>query len=447
MRIVSAHAMKLAFALGVIGITASAEAAAKFSLQAVKKNGVGIGHCSVNNAVCGGPANCPAGQICVGVNNLSVLPGDSVEADIFASGWGAELPLGVRAFQAKLDGTGFVDGVNGAILPLGWNALITPPECDTDLDCPPSYPVCYLQRDCVQAGHDPDLGVPVDINRPDFIFLGLDTIAPVDLSSLNYRYSRIGVEQIGVVDNGTPKYCATLKMNVKSNACGTFPVGFLTKGDVTYLADPSGSPNVIYPASEALVMTVAEANCNKYVASCSPSHCYIDSRRRTPPNALLPVETTNQMTMTFSKPPGTMAISDFEVTVLSHLDPPPTCTITTVAAPVGNDVLITLQRRLFHRTRFCVRHKDSNRQCCMGHLQGDADLNLTAGFADVFEALDNLDGSYEGGPMANDQCDADRSNLCTGADLLTIVDFMTGADIYEPGNGHTIPECVEMIIR
>src|SRR5882672_5763817 len=63
-------------------------------------------------------------------NCINARPGDTITAEIRISGWGEELPLGVRAYEAMIDGTmGATSGMSGMIFPLGWDAPPHPNSC------------------------------------------------------------------------------------------------------------------------------------------------------------------------------------------------------------------------------------------------------------------------------------------------------------------------------
>lgn len=408
----------VAFGFGV----ASADAAT-ISLRAVKRNGGAI------------PAT----------NNLSIIPNDEVEADIFVSGWGNEIPSpdGVRLFQTGLLGVaGFQSGDNGVVLPNGWQSSLTPIECTVDADCTADarYPICGDPRTgCRAAGHDPDLGAFITLTRPDYLFSGLSSILGVDNSSLNYRYFALA-ETGRTVDTGVPRYVGTLVMRTSANACGVFTVGFNNSDSESFLANFDNTIQIAL-TSQPLVLTVG--SCALQLLDCDPDHCFTDSRIPHQPDNAAAKLTMNQFVAHFSGPTTGLAAANFQITQIPPVGPLPAFASFT---NVGNDSSILLNLRLNKNVYTCVRHILSNKQCCFGVLPGDADSSLRTQPVDTFELIDNLDGEVLP-RLLPEKCDVDRSFLCTAADLLMEVDLLNGAGAFVPYNDASLPVCPNMVIR
>jgi len=408
----------MAFGLGVLAAGTVVEAAV-VSLKAVKKNDAAIAPTA----------------------SLSVLPLDKIEAEIFLSGWAGDIPppAGVKLFQVKVDGRGFINGTNGKVIPDGWCAPVAKIACTQSSECPTAYPICAgpPYGGCTCAGYNPTLGAFITKTRTDFIFNGLDVLAQIDVSNLNYRYSALVTAGNPVPDTGVARYLGTLVLRVSSNACGTFPIGFLG-GAQTFIND--GGDNPYFPILQPLVLTVPTSDCARLLVSCNPAHCNEDARiahDRLDQNLK---KNANTIVMNFSKPTTGMAAADFEVTVVPVV---PGDVIPGISAVTPNVVdpritTVSLNRRIQQTRWTCIRDKFSNRRCCMGSLPGDADNSRISRSDDIFEIFDNLAGLVSP-KLAPEKCDTDRSLLPTPADLLMVVDLLNGADAFDEVNGDMLP--------
>jgi len=466
MRIVSARVLALCCSAVIFGN--SAADAAVLALKAVKKNGGAIAPTS----------------------NLTVVAGDTIEADILVSGWGAELPLGARGVQSALLGVSgfyqcddemFCMGANGNILPLGWKGPREPIECPgpnscvggttpgnpctTNANClgggtctgpsaaclaaNPNFPTCtQVYHTCASAGHNPILGAKIDVNRPDYIFNGQSVNLVMDDRTLNYRYFSLIEDRIGIPDTGVPKYVGTLSVQVSNHACGPFEIGF-QGGPSSFIQDPSQKNTRVFPTSSPLTLTVSP--CNIQLIDCSPGpvlspsspeHCDIDARIPHGPQLPFPRLTTNQMVMRYDRSAAGTLSTDYDVALFGPPGlPPPGVTGALVS---GNEVTVSLAQRIFPLYWTCIRDKRVDLRCCMASLPADVeDLppvppdppTIVSQFSDVFAILHNLQGVTVP-PLPPQRCDIDRSQLCTGADLLMTGDLLVGADGFaHPDNG------------
>jgi len=429
----SLHPRNLRVALGIVGFLAvnTTVEAAVVSLKAVKKNNVAI----------------------TPTNNLAVRGGDTIEAEIFLSGWGNELPLGVRGYLVTLAGrVGFTSGDNGTILPLGWCAPVDKINCTTSADCPAAYPTCLTSppTGCTCSPHNPFLGWFITRTRTNYLLFGLDEYLP-DLttpSNLDYKYFGLAKDPAqAVTDTGVPRYLGTLIVKVSQNACGTFTIGFIQDITSTFIADPANPPNRVLPTSQPLTLVVTD--CARQLLSCSPAHCNVDARRAMDPKTGARLN-PNAIDMTFSKTTAGMTSADFEMTVLPIVEGDTIPTIQSVTQyPVDpNKTRIVILPRIAQTRWTCFRDIGSNKRCCLGSLPGDSDTNRISNANDIFESLDNLLGSVN--PILTmEKCDTDRSLLCSSADLLMIVDLLNGADLFDPPTLNQtlpvlVPDCPDM---
>jgi len=407
----------MAFGLGVLAASTVVEAAV-VSLKAVKKNDAAIAPTA----------------------SLSVLPLDKIEAEIFLSGWAGDIPppAGVKLFQVKIDGRGFINGTNGKVIPDGWCAPVAKIACTQSSECPTAYPICAgpPYGGCTCAGYNPTLGAFITKTRTDFIFNGLDVLAQIDVSNLNYRYSALVTAGNPVPDTGVARYLGTLVLRVSSNACGAFPIGFLGS-DQTFIND--GGDNPYFPILQPLVLTVPTSDCARLLVSCNPAHCNEDARiphdRLDPSNRL----NANTIVLNYSKPTAGMTAADFEMTVVPFQpgDIQPSITLVT---PNGNSATVVVNRRIQQKRWYCFRDIGSDRRCCMGSLPGDVDNDRISLEGDMFKILDNLRGAVSPA-LVIEKCDTDRSGPCTPADLLMVVDLLNGADAFDVYKGTQLEVC------
>jgi len=220
-----------------------------------------------------------------------------------------------------------------------------------------------------------------------------------------------------------PRYLGTLNLKVSANACGTFTIGFVEDLFATIIGDPSG--NWVLPFPQPLVLTIPINDCPQQLLSCIPSHCNIDARiarDRLDPTIR---RTAFQMAMTFRKPTTGMTAANFEITVVPFDSEDFVPTIIAVT-PNGADpkiTTVTFLPRIQEARWTCVRHIESNRQCCIASLPGDADNDRMRRLDDVFEVFDNLQGDAIPA-LTIEKCDIDRSVRCAPADLLMLVDLL-----------------------
>jgi len=233
--------------LGVLGLFAPANGVT-FSFKAVKKNGVVIPTTS----------------------NLIAAPNDTIEVNMFASGWNADLPNSkLKTYQVSVNARKgyYNNGGPGFILPKGWNASrdlfmcdtvlecqdLTPhaPTCDQghfcslvctrdgapgspDADCQAAeaaYPVCNDFSQCEgpyvngSPTHNPAMGAFITEARTDWVFFGQTAIPGVYTRSLDYFYGAAAFN--GALDPNMEKYLGTLILVVSPTACGTYSVDAL----------------------------------------------------------------------------------------------------------------------------------------------------------------------------------------------------------------------------
>ncbi len=392
----------------VCALVSAAQAdAALYSLVAVKKNGTAIPPTS----------------------SLSVAPGDRIEANIFLSGWGTDLPEGVRIAQARVVIPEPQGGARGLVLPCGFDVPSDLMACLGSPDCPAEHPNCI--GICVKATSDATQCAFIDVTRADFLFPEQQITADVDFETLRYFMTK--TESVGRPDLGAPAYVGTLILDVSPLACGMFVIG--TSDDDTFVGGTASPPNIVLVPGHPLTLSVT--SCVPLLLSCDPAHCDTDARiPHEPENPTIRL-LWREMVMTFDRSARDMTPSDFEVVLVPNEGVLPGIASVT---PVGNSATVMLNRRISPKQWTCLRHLDSGRQCCMGSLPADANRDRMSLSEDVEHLLDNLLGMV-GPALRAEQCDIDRSSLCAPADLLMGADLLSGVETFLPYLGAGLPEC------
>lgn len=216
-------------------------------------------------------------------NCVNVMPGDQIETELYVSGWGTALPLGLRVYQLNFAwGNGAASGTMGVVTPEGWDAPITisPFACVENLDCPIQFPICHMQSgQCHGANHDPETGAYIETSHPQFVLAGLEGIFAVDVQSLFYRYLGLTADS-AVPDTGTHGYAGTLLLHASGDAFGSFEFDFSTgiADGNTFFGDPSPKPIIVVPDSVPLVVNVCQDDalfCNGLETFDPESGCVV----------------------------------------------------------------------------------------------------------------------------------------------------------------------------
>lgn len=258
----------------VVLLTLSAGAqASTLSFEAVKINGSPIA---------------PTGEV-------TILPGDTVECEVFLSGWGGDIPDGVFEYVFTLDSLGMANGYSGVVRPLIYSGPIPmrnycssqsdcatglecvfahcqPPVCNTLADCPPLARTCtgsceYDDNSTTNAGL-PEYGYFIDVNRADYLFAEVPNHAAiVRIRAPQYNFNAVAdALELAVFDSGIPRYIGTVIVAASAHgssygeACGRFTLGALVVDTDhliwTFLSGAHGDPEVL-PAQEPLTIDVA----------------------------------------------------------------------------------------------------------------------------------------------------------------------------------------------
>jgi hypothetical protein len=174
----------------------------------------------------------------------------------------------------------------------------------------------------------------------------------------------------------------------------------------------------------------------------SPPNCVIDARIPYKPGQPSERLGYSQLTLPFqySIGSGEDSPNDFEINQIPAIAPPIPPSIVHVQVSGGNIVILHFSDPIQPNKWTCVRHLASNTRYCLGFLPADANSNRTASPADILDLIDSLNG-LRNPPLAQHQCDIDRSGVCAPADILTEIDLLNGASGFPVQNGDTLPAC------
>ncbi|MDO8630984.1 MAG: hypothetical protein Q7R41_10875, partial [Phycisphaerales bacterium] len=174
------------------------------------------------------------------------------------------------------------------------------------------------------------------------------------------------------------------------------------------------------------------------IVSSIPDNCAIDARQPHQPGDPLALQGWNSVDFTFDAncDVSGATVGDFTVSVT------PAGTAPTVSGVdvAGQTVTVTLSGVIPAQKWTCISHTASGDRVCLGSLPADANGDRTAAPVDILDIIDNLNGVLVP-PLADHQCDIDRSNLCAPADILSEIDLLNGASGFLVWNGKTLPVC------
>jgi hypothetical protein len=389
-------------------------------LTAVKKNGAAIAHTS----------------------EIVAAPGDTIEAELFISGWAVDFPNGLRLYNALVKGrAGARSGSNGFVLPEGWHAPLDPVFCTTDEECSFDPTFKCLSGFCRGLNHNPLQGAFVTQQRPDFIFATGGAIFGVSTSSPDFLYFGVQKEG-GVLDTGQPVYVGTLVLVVGESACGSFRFAFDTCFDATIVQSPSDVAKI--PSVVPLVIQLPE--CPATPIASVPANCMRDARMPHLPGQPLELLTPDAIDLAFNASPAGLTPASFRT---RRVPPGVVPTVAGVQVVSGNSLHVTLSDSIPPGAWTCLEHRASGREVCLASLPADVNLDNVISTVDIqdFQERPFLpveDPNYEPGPPSGPtddllewmetrlerdllRCDIDRSGLCTPVDILTAMDLFNGS--------------------
>ena len=417
-------------------------------------------HCANNNVVCVSNIGCDAHVLCV-PDVCNIYPR-------------------VGAYQWKVDSStyyndhGPLSNVSPAELPcstMGGADLVCSHGYTESTECT-SVPGECFDGLCLEAA----LAYLASI-RADYLFKRFDATDNCDQSSEDYACGGI-VLPPGVLDDGTPKYAGTLVLDISEDACGSFQLGLLPDGPgSTFVRDAKGIPlqdSIVNPLDLQLSIEPScfppcggDDLCKTYFCGCS--HACEDTPKECPEG-----EVCNPLTGMCGPPgddcPAGMAFDPdqmdidagqpkaidggarqgyqtFKATGTAGADASCWTMTETDAGGCGDPALtvvedpagkyeITLAQPLQPGADTDITYQPDSGDPVTGTftaLPGDVDGSRETDVDDLLALIDCLTNWT----CEDWECDIDRLEDCTGADLERLVDLLNGAGAYDSWDGET----------
>ncbi len=397
--------------------------------------------------------------------SVSVVPGDTITAEIFLSNWTTTVER-LLGYQTAISGDVLVGGQRGNIMPVGWDRPLTQADdigctttavdmdCLPSTDCPAEFPCCDVffgdRGVCVGLNHDPSQGVFIDVDRADFVFMNPNTgtLYPI-VMGVDYQGPQIR-HTAGLVSPSDaqaysipPKYGGTLILQVSDDACGMFSMNFLLDGTDLLNQDGFPIPNV---SRRQLSVTVTspgaasgQCSCLNVVATDIPN-CTIDGRQPTDPDG-----SNNQIprsvTFTFDCADTTSIASTLNFS--RSFSPDANSPILATATPNGSDVTVSLTGPMREQSWNCITFDATGEGVCLGIMPGDVNSDARSqSFGGV--ELNDISALEEclnnPGTCTLFQCDIDRSGVCGPRDLLREIDLLVGTGAFILYDGKKITD-------
>jgi len=428
-------------------------------------------------------------------NTVSAAPGDRITAEVFISGWNADVAGSqLRTYQYTINGReGFVyrgcsNHFEFVALPCGYDLAFPPQLCESDDDClaeiapicadcgvchfpctpdsstsdpcdtqpmtiscPEHLPCCDDDSaECQGPDHHPEMFSFIDPDHanPNACLQGLVLYATSFGNYANIAQGATTLTGTGPVDSGHECYAGTICIEVLPNACAVITVPFINDrmGVHTFLElNPGG---LVYPTVRGLTInSTAPCHSGPRIISTMPDNCEIDARAPHSSGGIQVPLGNTVYEMSFD---SNMEAVPNDLFVLSFVSP------INVGAPtfasiqkVGNEVTLTINRPTPTATggaavptpRWTCITLDCgvpmhNRRC-WGHFPGDVDENRLNDTAD----LEALIGLIDLPAPSLYRCDMNYSGSCTPLDLIEWIDMANGGGAFGPWLNTTMVAC------
>ncbi len=319
---------------------------------------------------------------------ITVAPGDVITAKILIRNWS---PSGqkLRSYQAQIDPAGYSSGTAGTVKPVGHN-----------------------------PGLPNESNAFVDLNDPDFVHKGLQSIPICDSASEGYRWLDVllnGDEGPVSAQDGKKFACGTLMLQAAPDASGTFKIGFVEEPGTSGLLDPENQ--LILPIGyDSLAVEVRPGVHWVRIESSDPPNGAVDGRL-TLSSAGRSDASWKRIKLVLSCEAGSLKADDF-VVADGTASPPK---IVSVDAQ-GNELVITLDRGIRENTWTTITYPPSGTFVRIGRLEGDVSNDGRADANDLMVLIRGLNGE-ESLPLY--QGDLDRDGVQDARDVLRIIDLLT----------------------
>lgn len=325
------------------------------------------------------------------VKLLTASPGEIITAEIYLRDWS---PQGedLRAYQVQLDENSFQGLISGHIKP-------------TEYD---------LAR---KENRENPRNAFIDLNRPDFIHAGSQTIAITDTRQApGYRWLSVLIDfdraPVSPQD-GSKFYCGTVRLTVSVDASGVFNIGPSADPAVSGLLVQDGVelPSINY---ESLEVTIGSGALRRNILASDPPTGAIDARVTT--GAAAAVGQWEKIQLTFDSDAASISKSEFAISALRGTPP----TIKSVSA-TDQSLTLNLDRPVNGGTWTSITHRPTGNTLRFGVLPGDVDGN---GIRDSRDLLVLLDLLQSGAGRPSYSTDLNGDGTSDVKDALTIIDCL-----------------------
>jgi len=166
-----------------------------------------------------------------------------------------------------------------------------------------------------------------------------------------------------------------------------------------------------------------------------PPHGAIDARQPYDPTAREVLFGWQEILLTFSDDPGSLAIGDITVSVVPDDVAAPGIL---GVAPEPEGYLVTLDGTIPTGHWTCVSVTGLVGRTCLGYLPGDANGDGLSSTGDILALIDSLNG-VTGRVLPAYASDMDRSGVPSTEDILRLIDLLNGAASFEIWLARTLP--------
>lgn len=353
------------------------------------------------------------------VNMIEVEPGDEVTVEVFLRNWSVGgVPL--KAYQFSFNPAGYTSGFSGNINPKDFATTTNSPVAcgNTDTNGPENTANAFI-----------------NINRPDFVHLGLNPFDAVGTRRCGYRYGS-AVQAAGPTSVlNVKKYCGTLILKVSNDATGTFTLTLDPDANTkTFLRSgfandqPVSIPGLVI---EPLTINVVPDIDYDIIAAFPPNNA-VDARQPTNLDGSNATGITS-VDLTFNKPAANLSPGDFTVSTNPPGGAPGILSVT----PNGSKVTVTFNTFIPLQKWTTITHNDATpTNTRVGYLPGDVDNNRVVDPTDIWMLVQALD---EVVILSVYQYDINRSNGLTPMDMLAGINLFNGAQAFDVWAGRTLP--------
>lgn len=322
------------------------------------------------------------------VSTVAVAPGDVMTVKIMIRNWS---PTGqkLRSYQVQIDPAGYASGTTGTLQPAGH-----------------------------QPGTANDANAFIDLNDPDFVHKGLQSIPLTDSASEGYRWLNVilNAEEGPVcAQDGKKYYCGTVKLQASPDAAGTFKIGLVEEPAISGLLDPTNVP-ILPIGYEPLTVEVRPGVRWLRIESSDPPSGAIDGRIKLS-SAGKTDPAWKTVKLVFNGDAAGLSAQDFVVEDGSS-SPPRIAGL----QGHGSEVVITLDHGIRTGAWTTITHTGSGSFSRIGRLPGDASNDGHTDADDLMVLIRGLNGTENLPPY---RTDLDGSGDLDARDVLRMIDLLT----------------------